>query len=70
MADGETAATVGSSAPGKLTKWAEAMRAREAEEQAKREAEMAEAGANCHKCGAIASQLTQYNHPFDGSTGS
>eukprot|EP01051_Picozoa_sp_SAG22_P019687 SAG22_NODE_3712_length_1562_cov_1.682160_2_plen_196_part_00 len=49
--DGETAATVGSAAPGKLTKWAEAKYAREKEEAIKREAEMAAAAAAAQAAG-------------------
>ena len=41
-ADGKTAAEVGAETPGQLTKWAEALRIKQAEEAAKRAAEMAE----------------------------
>ena len=49
--DGNTAATVGSEMPGKLTKWAEAKRIKDAEEAAKREAEMAAAAAAAQAAG-------------------
>lgn len=49
--DGNTAATVGSEMPGKLTKWAEEKRKKDAEEAAKREAEMAAAAAAAQAAG-------------------
>ena len=49
--DGDTAATVGSSKAGQLTKWAEEKRKKDMEEAAKREAEMAAAAAAAQAAG-------------------
>ena len=49
--DGQTASEVGAAAPGQLTKWAEALRVKQAEEAAKRAAEMAEAQKNAAAAG-------------------
>ena len=49
--DGKTAAEVGAETPGQLTKWAEALRVKQAEEAAKRAAEMAEAQKNAAAAG-------------------
>lgn len=50
-ADGKTAAEVGAETPGQLTKWAEALRKKQAEEAEKRAAEMAEAQKNAAAAG-------------------
>ncbi len=50
-ADGKTAAEVGAETPGQLTKWAEALRKKQAEEAAQRAAEMAEAQKNAAAAG-------------------